>query len=80
MHVSLTPEMERLVAEKIATGRYRSADEVIQEGLRLLDRHEQSSNLKSAINEGVASGAATPLDMQKIKSEARKRHERAKKV
>lgn len=40
MIVSLTPELEELVQEKVASGRYQSASEVIQEALRLLEQEE----------------------------------------
>lgn len=36
MNVSLTPELERRVAEKVDSGLYTSASEVVREGLRLL--------------------------------------------
>jgi antitoxin ParD1/3/4 len=42
MNVSLTPELERFVAEKVESGRYTSASEVVREALRLLQEHEQS--------------------------------------
>jgi antitoxin ParD1/3/4 len=45
MNVSLTPELERLVAEKVQSGRYTSASEVIREALRLL---EEQDRLKQA--------------------------------
>jgi len=41
MNISLTPELERLVTEKVETGRYASASEVIREGLRLLEEQDQ---------------------------------------
>ncbi len=34
LNVSLTPELHALVAEKVASGRYRSASEVVREALR----------------------------------------------
>jgi antitoxin ParD1/3/4 len=40
MNISLTPELERLVDEKVKSGRYASASEVIREGLRLLEEQE----------------------------------------
>ncbi|HEY9419991.1 MAG TPA: type II toxin-antitoxin system ParD family antitoxin [Thermoanaerobaculia bacterium] len=40
MNVSLTPELERFVSSKVASGRYQSASEVIREGLRLLEERE----------------------------------------
>jgi antitoxin ParD1/3/4 len=42
MNVSLTPELEKFVANKVESGRYTSASEVVREALRLLDEHEQS--------------------------------------
>jgi antitoxin ParD1/3/4 len=41
MNISLTPELERLVDEKVRSGRYASASEVIREGLRLLEEQEE---------------------------------------
>jgi len=41
MNISLTPELERLVDERVKSGRYASASEVIREGLRLLEEHEE---------------------------------------
>jgi antitoxin ParD1/3/4 len=40
MNVSLTPELENWVDEKVRTGRYASASEVIREALRLLEIDE----------------------------------------
>lgn len=36
MNVSLTPELERRIAEKVDSGLYSSASEVVRESLRLL--------------------------------------------
>jgi len=41
MNVSLTPELERFVEEKVHSGRYTSASEVVREALRLLEEHEK---------------------------------------
>jgi len=41
MNVSLTPELEKLVESKVQSGRYKSASEVIREGLRLLDDQDR---------------------------------------
>ncbi|MFM1945496.1 MAG: hypothetical protein RI897_4478 [Verrucomicrobiota bacterium] len=35
MHISLTPELERAVKEKVDSGLYNNASEVIREALRL---------------------------------------------
>jgi antitoxin ParD1/3/4 len=36
MNVSLTPELEELINQKVSSGLYHSASEVIREALRLL--------------------------------------------
>jgi antitoxin ParD1/3/4 len=40
LNVSLTPELEHFITTRIASGRYRSAEEVVHEGLRLLKERE----------------------------------------
>lgn len=42
MNVSLTPELEKFVSNKVQAGRYNSASEVVREALRLLEEHEQA--------------------------------------
>jgi len=41
MNVSLAPELERFVAGRVASGRYRSASEVVRAALRLLEKEER---------------------------------------
>lgn len=41
MNISLTPELERLVSDKVQTGLYQTASEVVREGLRLLIERDQ---------------------------------------
>jgi antitoxin ParD1/3/4 len=45
-NVSLTPELEALVDSKVASGRYRSASEVVRAALRLLDERERRMEQK----------------------------------
>ena len=40
MHISLTPELEKIVKEKVASGLYNNASEVIREALRFMETHE----------------------------------------
>jgi putative addiction module CopG family antidote len=40
MKITLSPDLERLIAEKMSSGRYHSADEVVREGLDLLQERE----------------------------------------
>lgn len=41
MNVSLTRELEALVQEKVRSGMYHSASEVVREALRLLNERDQ---------------------------------------
>jgi putative addiction module CopG family antidote len=43
MKISLSPEIERRIAEQVRSGRYRSADEVVSEGLELLQEREREA-------------------------------------
>lgn len=47
MNVSLTPELEEFVNQKVQSGRYSTASEVIREGLRLLEHREKVSSQPS---------------------------------
>jgi antitoxin ParD1/3/4 len=58
MNISLTPALEKLVHEKVTSGLYNSASEVIREALRLLyerDSIQQKriEELKKDIEEGL---------------------------
>jgi antitoxin ParD1/3/4 len=39
-NVSLTPELEAFIDNRVASGRYRSASEVVRAALRLLEEDE----------------------------------------
>ncbi|HWY03427.1 MAG TPA: type II toxin-antitoxin system ParD family antitoxin [Candidatus Acidoferrum sp.] len=41
MKISLSSDVERLIAERVRSGRYHSADEVVREGLELLQEREK---------------------------------------
>lgn len=41
MHISLTPELEKIVKEKVRSGLYNNASEVIREALRFMETHEE---------------------------------------
>jgi len=42
MSISLNPYQERLIEAKLQSGRYRSAEEVIELALRLLDEYDRA--------------------------------------
>jgi antitoxin ParD1/3/4 len=58
MNISLTPELDRLVQQKVESGLYQTASEVVREGLRLLHerdalREQQLRSLRRRIDRGV---------------------------
>ncbi len=60
MNISLTPELDSLVREKVKSGMYHSASEVIREALRLFQRQEQLNQqqielLKTDVQKGIHS-------------------------
>lgn len=81
MNISLTPELEQLVNQKVESGMYHSASEVIREGLRLLKDQDELKRirfdeLRRDIGKGIESlnrGEGKPFDVKGLKSEGRKR-------
>lgn len=78
MNVNLTPQLEDLVRQKVASGLYTSASEVVREALRLMDEKDRLlgarlDQLRKDIREGLESGPATSWDPKKIKREGRAR-------
>ena len=50
MTITLTPELEALVRQKVESGRYDDAGSVVQAALLLLDAHEQQlERLRAAV-------------------------------
>ena len=59
MNVDLTPELELLVQNKVQSGRYNSASEVVREALRLMEQKDevrsiQLQELRNRIDKGLA--------------------------
>jgi len=59
MNISLTPELEALVEQKVKSGLYTSASEVVREALRLLVRvdevrQREMAELNRQIDEGLS--------------------------
>ena len=46
MNVSLTPHLEAMVRQKVQSGRYNNASEVVREALRLMEERDRYSALK----------------------------------
>lgn len=79
MNVSLTPQLETYIKQKVATGMYNSVSEVVREALRLLEERDalqavKLEALRSDIQQGLESldnGEGKSLDIEAIKSKAR---------
>lgn len=60
MNVSLTPELERLIHDRVDSGRYHSASEVVREALRLLEERDELRQRRLAdVRNQVAAGLAS---------------------
>jgi antitoxin ParD1/3/4 len=78
INVNLTPQLEKLVRQKVSSGRYNSASEVVREALRLMETEDQLRSmrleqLRQDIREGLDSGPAKPWSVAELKREGRKR-------
>jgi antitoxin ParD1/3/4 len=79
VNVSLTPELEELVAERVASGHSASASEVVREALRLLHERDRLNDLRHDVRLGVEQlddGRSREFDdraVDRIKSEGGKR-------
>ena len=62
MNVSLTPELEKFVSGKVASGFYNSASEVVREALRLLEEHDRARGLQIAAFNKELSARLASLD------------------
>jgi antitoxin ParD1/3/4 len=71
-NVSLTPELDRFVANRIRKGAYENASEVVRAGLRSLEREEREFEakleaLRSAVDAGDASGQARGSSFARVR-------------
>ena len=76
MHISLTPELENFIKQKVDTGLYGNASEVIRDALRQMDKYDQlfyelkREQLLKDLEEGEASGDS-PLSVADIINEGK---------
>ncbi len=80
MNVSLTPQLEMFIKQKLEKGMYNSVSEVVREALRLLEERDalhamRLEALRSDIGRGIESldnGEGKPLNTEVIKARGRK--------
>ena len=72
--VALGPHFEEFIQASILSGRYNNASEVVRSALRLLEEQEQKIIvLRSAIEEGMASGFVEDFDAKAYLQEMKAR-------
>ncbi len=75
MNVNLTPQLEELVRQKVSSGMYTSASEVVREALRLMDEQDRlrSARLEQLrqVHAGLNSGASAAWDAAEVKRAGR---------
>jgi len=73
MHISLTPELEVIIKEKVASGLYNNASDVVREALRFMKTNEELiyhiklDRLRSKLAEGeldLAEGRYAELNQE----------------
>lgn len=82
MNISLTPELEDYVTQKVRSGLYQTASEVIRDGLRLLREREELRGkrlveLRREIAVGLEQanqGKLAPLNARKSLATLRRKH------
>lgn len=85
MNISLAPELESFVQQKIASGSYKSLDEVVNASLRLLQKYDEGKLKRlrediMAAYEQSQRGESAPLDMEAIISAGLERLENKRKA
>jgi antitoxin ParD1/3/4 len=82
LNINLTPQLEKLVRQKVSSGRYNSASEVVREALRIMEAREKANDelqslkleqLRRDIRDGLNSGHARPWSAAETKRGGRKR-------
>ena len=73
MNINLTPQLEEMVWQKVVSGLYTSASEVVREALRLMEEKDRLlaarlAQLRQDIQEGLDSGPAVAWDVEELKT------------
>jgi antitoxin ParD1/3/4 len=77
MNISLTKELEKLVEEKVKSGLYQTASEVVRDGLRLLEERDRLyrvrlEELRGEIRKGLESGEAKEFDAAGLRARVKR--------
>ncbi|MBL4771007.1 MAG: type II toxin-antitoxin system ParD family antitoxin [Planctomycetes bacterium] len=64
--VSFTPQQAEFVAECVASGRYQSMSEVVRDGLRLLEHHQEERKAQIERARALVQEGADQLDRGEV--------------
>lgn len=84
MSISLTSEQERFIQTKLQGGKYRSAQEILEIALRLLDEYDRADNawvedVREKIDAAIeVSDRTPPIDGETFVSEVLERFQQAR--
>ena len=68
--ITLGEHFDRYIAEQLASGRYRTASELIRESLRLHEAREiKIAALRAAVDDGLASGIDNEFSFEALNRE-----------
>jgi putative addiction module CopG family antidote len=78
MNISLTTELEKFITDRVQSGMYHSASQVVREALRLLQeeymlKEIKLAELKREIQKSRESGSSKELDIEDVVSRGKKR-------
>lgn len=72
--IVLGDHFDEFISKQLILGRYGSASEVVRQGLRLLEEHEQKyATIRQALMAGENSGQSTPLVMAEVIGKAKRK-------
>lgn len=85
LSIALTGEQAAAIRAAVESGEYATTSEAIRDAVRDWQmqrdlRQEEIARLRKLWDEGVASGAATPLDIEDLRRQARSRLQELKKA
>jgi antitoxin ParD1/3/4 len=65
MSINLTPDQERFIQTKLQAGKYRSAEEILETALRLLDEYDRADaewveEVRAKIDAAIEASTHTP--------------------
>ncbi|MDX5359334.1 MAG: type II toxin-antitoxin system ParD family antitoxin [Rhodobacterales bacterium] len=76
MNISLPDPMKAWVEDQARSGRYANSSDYVRDLIRRDRlRQEAIADLQAAVDDGLASGPATPLDREEFKRRMRKLHD-----